>query len=53
MNGGGGDDYYVITQYQQGDVSITDIQGANVVKFDYGVKLLNVSETSVFLVAGV
>ena len=38
MNGLGGDDYYIITQYQQSD-AISDDTGTNVIKFDYGVEI--------------
>ena len=48
MDGFGGDDYYIITQYQQGDVSISDDVGTNVIKFDYGVEITDFSETSRF-----
>ena len=48
MDGFGGDDYYIITQYQQGDVSISDDAGTNVVKFDYGVEITSFSEMSRF-----
>ena len=48
MNGLGGDDYYIITQYQQSDVSISDDTGTNVIKFDYGVEITGFSETSRF-----
>ena len=48
MSGLGGDDYYIITQYQQSDVSISDDAGTNVIKFDYGVEITGFSETSRF-----
>ncbi len=46
-SGGGGDDIYIITRFQHGDVSISDTFGTNLVKFDAGVTITDYSETSV------
>ncbi|MGB0343635.1 MAG: beta strand repeat-containing protein, partial [Parvibaculales bacterium] len=46
----GGDDYYIVTRFQYGDVDVTDGLDSNIVKFDYGVTVTQVKEfaTSVF-----
>ena len=40
--GGSGDDVYVISRYQTGDVTLTDGAGTNTIKFDYGVEIVSV-----------
>ena len=40
--GGNGDDVYIITRYQKGDVTLSDGFGANILKFDYGVEIASV-----------
>ena len=40
--GGNGDDVYIITRYQTGDVNLSDGFGANIIKFDYGVEIASV-----------
>ncbi|MEL0150996.1 MAG: hypothetical protein VW950_05085, partial [Rhodobiaceae bacterium] len=44
LNGLGGNDQYVVTRFQYGDVDITDGQGSNIVKFDFGVRITQVKE---------
>ena len=47
---GQGDDVYIITQHQYGDVTIDDVassgSGSNLIKLDYGVTITDVSETA-------
>ena len=44
--GAGGDDVYVITRFQHGDIDISDALGANLIKFDVGVSITGYSESS-------
>ncbi len=41
-----GDDYFIITRFQYGDITIGDTFGTNVIRFDEGVSITNVAETS-------
>ena len=43
--GGVGDDVYVISRYQTGDVDLTDADDSNIIKFDYGVEISSVVPT--------
>ena len=47
LNGVVGDDAYIITRFQYGDVNISDSLGANLIKFDFGVELTDYSENSI------
>ena len=47
-NAGAGDDEYVITRYQHGDVTVIDADGQNVIKFDYGVTITGFAEVAGF-----
>ena len=49
--GGSGDDTYIITRYQSGDVDLTDGFQLNTIKFDYGVEIAAVVRTG-FLGSG-
>ena len=40
-----GDDVYVISRYQTGDVDLTDADDSNTIKFDYGVEISSVVPT--------
>ena len=44
INGLGGNDQYIVTRHQYGDVDVTDGQGSNIVKFDFGVSITQVKE---------
>ena len=44
--GGRGDDVYVISRFQKGDVRILDFTDDNLVKFDYGVEIIGFEETT-------
>ncbi len=46
FNGGGGNDTMIITRFQEGDVTINDINGQNIIKFDHGVQITEVQENS-------
>ena len=39
-----GDDIYIITRYQSDDVTLTDTDGTNIIKLDYGVEISAVRE---------
>ena len=49
--GGSGDDTYIITRYQSGNVDLTDGFQLNTIKFDYGVEIAAVVRTG-FLGSG-
>ena len=38
-SGAAGDDIYIITRYQTGDVTLDDLTGVNTIKFDFGVEI--------------
>ena len=44
--GGRGDDVYVISRFQKGDVRILDFTDDNLIKFDYGVEIIGFEETT-------
>ena len=46
FNGAGGNDTMIITRFQAGDVTINDINGQNIIKFDHGVQITEVQENS-------
>ena len=45
ITGGLGDDSFIITRFQYGDVSINDVAGSSYIKFDRGVTIVSVYET--------
>ena len=45
VTGGLGDDSFIITRFQTGDVSIKDVAGSSYIKFDRGVTIVSVYET--------
>ena len=45
VTGGLGDDSFIITRFQTGDVSINDVAGSSYIKFDRGVTIVSVYET--------
>ena len=49
--GGSGNDAYVISRYQSGDVDLDDTFGTNIIKFDYGVEIVSAVRTG-FLGSG-
>ena len=49
VDAGPGDDVYVITRFQFGDIKIADYFGKNLIKFDYGVTITDYDEFSHFL----
>ncbi len=46
QNGSAGDDFYVISRFQYGNVEITDTVGTNLIKFDVGVTITDYDEES-------
>ena len=45
VTGGLGDDSFIITRFQTGDVRIDDVAGSSYIKFDRGVTIVSVYET--------
>ena len=45
-NGIDGDDIYVITRYQTGNVTLDDRSGTNIIKLDYGVQISSATKTT-------
>ena len=43
-----GNDAYVISRYQTGDVDLRDLFGKNIIRFDYGVEISSVSKLGFF-----
>ena len=46
-NAAAGDDVYIITRFQYGDVSISDSQGDNLIKFDLSVSIVGFQEDTI------
>ena len=47
VNGGRGDDIFVLTRFQTGNVTIDDVSGHSLLKFERGVSVKNVVEESI------
>ena len=45
-SGAAGDDTFIITKHQRGDVEIDDTLGSNIIKFDEGVEITHVDQSS-------
>ena len=46
VSGAGGDDAFIITRHQRGDLSISDSLGGHIIKFDEGVEITHVDQNS-------
>ncbi len=44
FSGSGGDDTMIITRFQTDDITINDINGQNIIKFDHGVAITDVEQ---------
>ena len=44
VSGAGGDDTFIITRHQRGDLSINDLNGEHIIKFDKGVEITHVNQ---------
>ena len=47
VEGAGGDDTFIITRHQRGDLSINDALGEHIIKFDEGVEITHVDQSIV------
>ncbi len=48
FTGVGGNDTIIITRFQTGDITIDDVNGRNVIKFDHGVQITAIDEDDIF-----